>query len=150
MNNIKLIVSEFDGILTTGTSSIDELTNTLFKNIYIPDLEAINKLKALGLNVVFMSSDNAINYTFCRKKQLPFYWVKEDKISVLSSILMRYNVTADETIYVGSKLSDIPCMRMVPRSYCTNNILGFNSFYTDGGGGIFTELYLTILKERTC
>lgn len=150
MSNIKLIVSEIDGVLTKGYSPTDELGNVLFKNYYTSDFEAINKLKELGFIIVFISSDNAINYNLCRKKNIPFYWAKADKISVLSSILMRYNVTADETIYVGSKLSDIPCMRMVPLSYCTNELLGFNSFYTKAGEGIFTELYLKLIKENIC
>ena len=148
MNKLKLIVSEIDGVITNGTSAIDELGNTLFKDFYMADFEAINKIKE-NYTFVFLSSDNCINYNFFRKKNIPFYWAKTDKLSVLSSILMRYNVTAEEAIYIGSKISDIPCMRMIPRSYCTNRLLGFPAFHTNPGTGVLTELFI-MLKEKRC
>lgn len=149
MNDIKLIVSEVDGVLTSGISSLDELSNTLFKNFYMPDFEAINKLKE-RYTFVFLSSDNCISYNLFRKKNIPFYWAKTDKLHILSSILMRYNVSADETIYIGSKISDIPCMRMIPTSYCTNGLLGFPSFFTYPGEGVLTEFYIMLNKENRC
>lgn len=148
MNNIKLIVSEVEGVITKGSSALDELGNTLFKDYYIADFEAINKLKEQGYIVVFISTDNTISYNLFRRKNIPFYWAKTDKLAILSSILMRYNVSADETIYIGSKLSDIPCMRMIPTSFCTNPFLGFDKFISKGGEGVLTELYL-ILSRRT-
>jgi len=145
MRSIKLIVSEIDGVLTSGADPIDELGNTVFKNFYTADFEAINKLKEQRV-FVFLASDNTINYNLCRRKNIPFYWAKTDKISILSSILMRYNVTAEETVYIGSKLSDVPCMRMVPTSFCTNPLLGFSYFEAAPGQGIITELYLKYFK----
>lgn len=145
MNNIKLIVSEIDGVLTTGSDPVDELGNTVFKHFYMADFEAINKLKE-KCTFVFLSSDNTINYNLCRRKNIPFYWAKSDKGGILSSILMRYNVTAEDTLYIGSKISDIPCMRMIPVSFCTDDTLGFKSFDIIPGKGILTELYLKYFK----
>lgn len=148
MQEIKLIVSEIDGVITTGVDPVDELGNVLFKNFFIPDFEAINKLKAI-CPFVFISSDNAVSYNLTRRKNIPFYWTnKSDKLSILQQILMRYNVTSDETLYVGSKLSDIPCMQMVPVSFCTNTTLGFPTFYCKAGEGILTELYIKYFKKN--
>ncbi|MBV5347127.1 hypothetical protein JZU46_02775 [bacterium] len=145
MKNIKLIISEVDGVITTGTNPVDELGNSIFKNFYMADFEAVNKLKEDYI-FAFLSSDNSVSYNFFRSRSIPFFWAKKDKLSELSAILMRYNVTAEDTLYVGSKLSDIPCMRMIPMSFCTNRLMGFNTFDTAPGAGILTELYLKYFK----
>jgi 3-deoxy-D-manno-octulosonate 8-phosphate phosphatase KdsC-like HAD superfamily phosphatase len=143
MSNIKLVVSEIDGVITDGRQPIDELGNTSFKNFFMADFEAINKIKA-KCPFVFISNDNSISYNFCRSKNIPFYWAPKDKRQVLSEILRRYNVTADDTLYIGSKLSDIPCMRMIPNSFCTNkpDPFGFTSPSADAGQGVLIEIYL--------
>lgn len=154
MDDIKLIVSEVEGVITDGTQPIDELGNTSFKEYYTPDFEAINKLKVI-CPFVFLSTDNVINYNFFKRKNIPFYWAKKDKSQVLLEIMRRYNVSADNTLYIGSKLSDISCIRMVPNSLCTNefivcyygsdNIKGFNC---PPGKGVLTELFLDYFYGR--
>ncbi len=146
MNKIKLVVSEIDGIITSGQQPIDELGNTPFKNFYTGDFEAINKIKAI-CPFVFLSSDNKVSYNLCRNKNIPFYWARKDKRSVLLEVMRRYNVTADDTMYIGSKLSDIPCMNMVPNSLCTSDNLGFNFLLQEPGKGVLTELYLDYFKN---
>ena len=57
---IKLIVSEIDGVITSGVSQIDNVGITLFKDFYLGDFEAINKLKST-FQFVFLSADNNVN-----------------------------------------------------------------------------------------
>jgi 3-deoxy-D-manno-octulosonate 8-phosphate phosphatase KdsC-like HAD superfamily phosphatase len=146
MQNIKLVVSEIDGVLTSGKSYIDELGNVLFKDIYTADFEAINKLKTF-CTFVFLSSDNHINYNLSARKNIPFYWAKSNKLITLTSILRHYSVTSDETLYIGSKVSDIPCMQMIPNSFCTNMVLGFPVLNSNPGEGVLTELYVKYFKH---
>lgn len=47
MNDIKLIVSEIDGVLTDGTYAEDELGNVLYKHFQSKDFDAINILKKI-------------------------------------------------------------------------------------------------------
>jgi 3-deoxy-D-manno-octulosonate 8-phosphate phosphatase KdsC-like HAD superfamily phosphatase len=145
---IKLIVSEIDGVLTSGVSQIDNVGITLFKDFYLGDFEAINKLKN-SLRFVFLSSDNNVNYNICSRKCIPFYWAPKDKRTTLLEILRHYNYSAEETFYIGSSISDIPCMNMIPLSFCTNPLLGFSTFKTQAGKGVLTELYLN-LQEYLC
>ena len=115
---IKLIVSEIDGIITDGKIWYDELGNVPIKEYNLLDFEAINKLKEEFI-FVFMSSNNEINYNLMRRKNIPFYWAK-DKKQTLLKILERYGVTADEVLYIGCTYSDIPCMNYIPTSYCVH------------------------------
>ena len=144
--NIKLVVSEVDGIITDGTQPVDELGITVFKSFYTGDFEAINEIKKT-CPFVFLSSDNYISYNLMRKKNIPFYFARKDKRSKLLEIMRRYNVTADETLYIGSKLSDIPCMNMVPTSVCTNDLLGFKYVSEMPGMGVITEVYLEYFRK---
>lgn len=145
---IKLIVSEIDGVITSGISQIDNVGITLFKDFYLGDFEAINKLKS-SFQFVFLSADNNVNYNLCARKHIPFYWAPKDKRATLLEILRHYNYSAEETLYIGSFISDISCMRMIPLSFCTNVLLGFNTFKTSAGKGVLTELYLN-QQEYVC
>ena len=153
MENIKLIVSEIDGVITDGTVPIDELGNIPYKNFNLEDFEAINELKK-SCRFVFISSDNQISYHLCRRKKIPFYWSHpKPKRDILLDVMRHYNVTADQTIYVGSKLSDIECMNMIPFSFCPNNsnskLLSIgNTLNADSGKGILVELYFKYFMSK--
>lgn len=144
---IKLIVSEIDGVITDGTYAEDELGNTLYKFFNQKDFFAINELKKY-YKIVFLCDDNKINYNMCQHKNLPFYWGKGEKgkHSTLLEILRRYGVTPDETIYIGSKISDRRCMQTIPCSMCPEDSgkylsdIAWATFITAGGDGIFVEL----------
>jgi 3-deoxy-D-manno-octulosonate 8-phosphate phosphatase KdsC-like HAD superfamily phosphatase len=142
---IKLVVSVVDGVLTDGKVPIDELGNVQNKLYCLSDFEAINYLKKKGVIVVFLSSDNYINYHLFRRKNIPFYFCKnKDKYSTTVDILRRYGVLDDECLFIGSSLSDVKCMQMIKAAYCTNEMIGFNKFYTEKGSGIFTEVFKII------
>ena len=150
IDNIKLIVSEVDGVLTDGKVPIDELGNTNFKLFYQPDFEAINLIKS-KYKIVFLSSDNSVTYHLMRRKNLPFFWSKKDKYKVFLEILRRYNVTAEEVIYVASKISDIACVTTVTLSFCPVNsnpklISMCKVLNVRSGEGVFEELYWKYLK----
>lgn len=151
MKDLKLIVSEVEGVLTTGRQPIDELGNVPFKEYYTPDFEVINTIKSEICPVVFISTDSAINYNLFRRKNIPFFWAKKDKVPILSEVLRRYSVTPEEVLYIGSKFSDIPCMNMVPTSVSTHKLSTYmnedgryTSLTTLPGHGVFVEIYLRI------
>ena len=150
---VKIIVSEIDGVITDSMCPEDEMGHVLFKNFNSRDFSAINELKK-SYKFVFLSEDNSINYNLCRRKNIPFYWApnEEEKYNTLVKILQRYGCTPDQTIYVGSKVSDRKCCQFIPKSFCADDAgiflkeICFASFVTKGGQGILTEL-LGLLKN---
>ncbi len=113
-NNIKIIVSEIDGIITDGRNALDYLNNTIFKNYCVVDFDAINELKTY-FTFVFLSSDPAISYNVMRSRNIPTYFSKanESKIDILTKkILPKYKVKPTNLLYLGSTLSDVPCMKL--------------------------------------
>jgi len=129
LSRVKLIICSMDGVITDGKVMYDELGNTLFKNYCFSDFEAINKLKKV-YNFCFISSDNAINYNLCRRKNIPFFWAKKSKLDTVKSILNRYGVSPLEVIFIGATISDAEVATMIPLSFTPETSSAqFNRFY---------------------
>lgn len=117
LKNIKIIISEMDGIVTENLTSVGEMGMVMFKQYYMKDFEAINKIKS-KCNFVFLSSDSSINLSLCRKRNIPFYYAERSKTACFTQILRRYNLSPEEVLYVGCSYSDIGCMNMAEFSVC--------------------------------
>ena len=154
LKSIKLIVSEVDGVITDGTCPEDELGHVLYKVYQSKDFSAINSLKK-NFKFVFLSDDNHVNYNMCKRKNIPFFWARneKEKCSKLGEILRRYSCTPDETVYVGSKISDVRCCQMIPKSFCPDDAghylkeICWAEFITKGGDGIMPELFYLLTKN---
>jgi len=153
MSNIKLVVSEIDGVITNGERAEDEMGHVLYKTYQSKDFSAINEIKK-NFKFAFLSDDNGISYNMCRRKNIPFYWAKnaQDKYDKLIEILKRYQCVPDEVVYVASKVSDEKCIQLIPKSICPDDAGEYlkqkcwASFIASGGKGILGEL-LYLLKN---
>lgn len=148
VDNVKLIVSEVDGVVTDGRFTEDEIGNVLYKTYNYKDFDSVNKIKSLGYIFVFMSDDNRINYNMCNRRNIPFYWARNEdkKFEALGNIFRRYGITPDQSIYVPSKISDVKCIQTIPRSVCPADVVGFvrnmcmSEFVKNGGEGVLADL----------
>jgi len=153
--NTQIIISEVDGVITNGLDAIDTMSNVLFKNYSNKDFEAINLLKPF-FTFVFLSSDSTISYGVMRSKNIPSYFTKyktDNKAIIINKIISRYNVTPENILYIGSKLSDLPCMdvseiSIVPRDAPTElkhraSIIAD----VDGGAGVICYVH-NLLKTN--
>jgi len=153
--SIHLIVSEIDGVITNGECPEDEMGHVLYKRYQSKDFAAINEIKK-NYKFVFLSDDQHINYNMCRRRNIPFYWAKNEheKYDKLVEILRRYSCTPDETIYIASKVSDLKCIQLIPKSFCPCDAGEYlkekcwAEFVTNGGTGILVEL-LWLLNNKS-
>ena len=151
--DIKLIVSEIDGIITEGLSGIGEFNTTMFKEFYIKDFEAINLIKKYW-TFVALSSDAAVNASLCRKRNIPFFFAERSKFDLYKQILMRYNVNADNVLYIGNSYSDIDCLRASAFSVCPEDAVIQVKNTVDhvapiyGGNGVICYVYEMLEKFR--
>ena len=126
LTNITIIVSEIDGIITDGKVPIDHINNTLFKNYCMHDFDAINELKSY-FDFVFLASDPAVSYNIMRMRNIPAYFTThvDNKLSLLSKrILPHYAARPENLLYIGSFISDIPCMHLAQISLAPEDALG--------------------------
>ena len=155
LKDILIIVSEIDGIITDGSCPIDYMNHTIFKSYYDRDFEAINELKTL-FTFVFLSDDSAVSYNVMRNRNIPAFFSssKESKLHVLTQKIMpRYNMTPDNLLYVGNKLSDIPCLNFaeigitLTNSYSKLINISNHHLVTAPGKGVLCELYEFLYLE---
>jgi 3-deoxy-D-manno-octulosonate 8-phosphate phosphatase (KDO 8-P phosphatase) len=152
LNNVKLIISEVDGVLTNGDFYFDALGNIPFKGFYFKDFEAINLLKR-SFKVVFVSSEPSVSYKLFQQKQLPFYYDLKDKKQAVLKVLNHYSVKPDDALYVASTYSDSDCMMQIPMSVCTEDsppdVKNRASIVLPvyGGDGVFCHLYELLRSE---
>lgn len=149
--NIKIIVSEIDGIVTEHLSGVGEMNVTMFKQYYMKDFDAINQIKS-NCNFVFLSDDAAISLSMCRKKNIPFYYTERNKKDILVQILRRYDCTPENLLYIGCSYSDLDCMKLAEFSLCTEDSVSQVKNISDhvvplyGGSGVLCYVY-DILQE---
>jgi len=154
--DIKIVVSAMDGIITEDMTAFDAMGNIMFKQYYMKDFEVINMLKKT-FTFVFISSDNYVNYSLCRKKNIPFFHASKSKLKELTEIMRRYDVTPENVLYVGCSYSDIESIKLAQVTFCPsdapesvrNSVTYPLSTY--GGGGVLCELYELlkyVIKDR--
>lgn len=119
-DDIKLVVSEVDGIITEHLVAFGEMNTVMFKQFYMKDFEAINLIKK-DWGFAFLSSDANISLSLCKKRNIPFFFAEKSKREVYNQILQRYSLTPDNVLYVGSSYSDINCIRMSGVSMCPDD-----------------------------
>jgi len=150
---IKLIVSEMDGIITKHFAPIDELGNVPFKVYQMKDFEAINLIKKMDYKFIFVSADNRVNYHLCRRKNIPFFWSEQGKKEAFLAAVRRYNVSLEKVMYIGSSYSDVEIFKMAQLSVCPANAVYDAKAVSDivlkakGGSGVLCEVY-DILRSK--
>ena len=116
-NDIKLVISEVDGVVTEGLAGVGEMNITMFKQFYTKDFEAINQIKK-ERKFAFLSADAAISSSMCKVRNIPFFFAAHSKQEVYGHILRRYAVTPDNVLFIGSAYSDVECMQLSAFSVC--------------------------------
>jgi 3-deoxy-D-manno-octulosonate 8-phosphate phosphatase KdsC-like HAD superfamily phosphatase len=154
-SDVKIIVSEIDGVITDGNSFIDHMNFTLFKNFCNIDFEVINELKKHFV-FVFLSSDSSVSYNIMRYRNIPTYFSnnKENKFDILKhKIMNRYGFSPIDLLYIGNRLDDISCMKYSEIKFTTNNSanqvksISNYVFETAPGQGVLCELYDILISE---
>lgn len=151
-SKIQIIVSEVDGVITDGYTTLTESGMPLFKFFCMKDFEAINQLKR-NFKFIFLSSDNYINHNAMRSKNINFYWAKTNKHEKLLEIMKRYKVQPENILYIGSVYSDIECMRIIPFSICASDAVNDVKEVAHeilpmlGGEGILCSVYDLLKTE---
>jgi 3-deoxy-D-manno-octulosonate 8-phosphate phosphatase (KDO 8-P phosphatase) len=113
LKKIKVLVFDLDGILTDAHvwwESEEVGFNRLF-NIY--DGYGMKLLMKAGLKVGVITGGNSIS-VIRRTEQLGLnfcYMGNEDKRQAFTDILQKYSVSAEEVLYMGDELFDMPLLK---------------------------------------
>ena len=111
---IDLVISDFDGVITDNRVWVDE-AGTEFVAAYRSDSIGVQLLRAIGIEVMILSSEpNRVVEARARKMGVEvIHGVGiHEKGRVMREILEQKNIKAENVIYIGNDLNDLPCFEM--------------------------------------
>ncbi|RPJ19200.1 MAG: hypothetical protein EHM33_30660, partial [Chloroflexi bacterium] len=154
---IDLIICDFDGVLTDNRVWVDQDGRESIA-AYRSDSIRVKEMRANGIEVMILSSEvNAVVAARARKMEVEAIHgvALHDKGRVMREVLEQKNIKAENVIYIGNDLNDLPCFEIagwsvaVADAYpevirCADHVLS-----KAGGHGALRELCDLILKHRS-
>ncbi len=113
VSQIKLIVFDFDGVLTDNTVIVfDDGTEAV--RCSRGDGLGLKQLKQLGLETFVLSTEsNPVVAKRCEKLDIRCFYNCPDKFSVLTAEVSKLNLTMSQVSYVGNDVNDMECLQAV-------------------------------------
>ncbi|MDD3237871.1 MAG: HAD-IA family hydrolase [Candidatus Gastranaerophilales bacterium] len=154
--NIKLIVSDFDGVFTDGTAFVDKDLHSI-KKISFKDVMGVSQALKNGYKVAIISGEKTPAIDFLAKK----FEAMEDfqdirpKLPVLKQLMEKYSLTQDEVIYIGDDVNDIESLSFVGNAVTVPNankkvksLKNVMITKNAGGDGAFREVIDKLLQMK--
>ena len=121
--DIKMIVSDFDGVFTDGSVYISE-NNDIQKKLSFKDIMGVAMLLRNGYNFAIISGEasNILNYFKEKLKVEEIHGGIRQKGIVMDDIMKKYNLKSNEILYVGDDINDIPAMELADYKIAPKNV----------------------------
>lgn len=151
---IKLIVSDFDGVFTDGGIFIDE-DFKITKKISFKDVMGVSQALKNDFKVVLISGEKskAVDFLVQKFTRLEAYQGERIKLLVLKQLYEKYDVTPEETLYIGDDVNDIDCLNHVSTPITVPNanpkvkkVKNVQITSSRGGDGAFREVVDKLLS----
>lgn len=153
--DIKLVISDVDGVLTDNTIYIDD-NGLESKKFSIADGVGAFIARKYGLNLGIISARKS-KATQIRAKQLKIKHVflgREDKLKVYEKIKKSLRLKDSQIAYIGDDLVDMPVLKKAGVGISVKDAPVFAKRCADyvtqakGGGGALREVVELVLKSK--
>lgn len=155
MNNVKLILTDIDGVWTDGGMYYDQNGNE-WKKFHTYDSAGVLFAHRAGIPVGIITSENT-QIVERRAKKLKVDYLFQgasNKLEIAQQLCQKLNITLKNVAYLGDDLNDIELLKSVgiagvPAS-APNYIRSLTtiSLTLKGGEGVFREFVETILQPN--
>ena len=154
MHNIKLFITDIDGVWTDGGMYYDQTGNE-WKKFNTSDSAGVLFLRLLGIpTAVITGEDTEIMRRRAEKLKIDYLYMGiKDKVGVAQSICDELGITLEETAYIGDDINDILLLQKVGLSASPANAASYVKKYVDweldvkGGEGAFRAFVERYLKK---
>ncbi len=152
-SDIKLLVSDFDGIFTDGKLTVYSDGRTA-KQIDYKDIMAIANLIKKGIKFAVISGESSAAIDILKEKfpQIEIFQNERKKLKVLKNLMDKYNISKGNTLYIGDDINDIECLEYVKYAFTVPNahesikrIKNIIITQNSGGNGAIREITDSIL-----
>lgn len=146
INQIKLLVYDFDGVMTNNKVYVDQNGNEMVQ-VNRADGLAVAEIKKLGIQQIIISTEkNPVVSTRSNKLGIPCLQGIENKKDALVAYCQKNNVKSKQIAYVGNDINDKEAMELSGLTFCPfdahQSIKKISDYKlkTDGGNGVIREL----------
>lgn len=152
--NIKLVITDIDGVWTDGGMYYDNNGNE-FKKFNTSDSAGVMMLRGLNIPLVIMTGeDTAIVKRRAEKLKVDYLFMGiRNKLLVATTLCRDLGVTLEETAFIGDDINDVPLLRAVGLSATPANAVDYVRSEANwrlsrkGGDGVFREFVEKIVNE---
>ena len=151
-SKIKIIVMDFDGVLTDNNVIIDE-TGKESVICNRSDGLGVEMLMKAGIDSVVISKENSsVVAARCRKLGIECHQPVDNKLQKFNEILKAKKVSPGRAVFMGNDINDVDCIKAagigVAPSDAHENVLKAADFVTShrGGRGAVREICDLILE----
>lgn len=153
-NNIKIIISDFDGVFTDNKVYINENGHEQVRCSRLDGI-GISKLKLIDVEIIVVSSEpNDVVLKRCKKLKIEAYNNVSDKGHFVKNLLKRKGLNKDNALFVGNDENDIPAIKHV--NYTVGVADSFKKFSKSathmlsqkGGNGAVRELCEILVNKK--
>ena len=151
--DIKMVISDFDGVFTDGSIYISE-KNDVQKKLNFKDIMGVAILIRSGINFGIISGErsNILNYFKDKFNIEEIHGGIRQKGIVLEEIMQKYNLKSSEVLYIGDDINDIPAFELVDYRIAPKNLNPVLNFKVEnlqitqsyGGAGAIREIADTL------
>ena len=147
MNNIKLVLTDIDGVWTDGGMYYDQTGNE-WKKFHTYDSAGVLFCHQRGIPVgIITGEETEIVKRRAEKLKIDFLFQKvDDKLSVVKSLCKELNIEMKDVAYIGDDINDIELLKSVGYSFAPTSAptyvkkIVFHITKKNGGEGAFREM----------
>ena len=113
LRRIKLIAFDFDGVFTDGKVIVreDGVESVVCSR---KDTLRFSELKDAGVRLVVISKEgNPVVAKRCEKMGVGCFQGVDNKLDLLSKLILREGVLWENVAYMGDDINDLPCLKLV-------------------------------------
>ena len=155
LSQIKLVVLDFDGVLTNNKVLLNEHGEE-FVSCSRGDGIAFDALRKMQIQVIILSTEkNKVVSSRAKKLQVQAIQNISNKKGMLLEIIDEYQLSKDEVIFVGNDINDINAMSLCKFTFCPSDShelvkkAADITLYTKGGDGVMREILEDHFKVDT-
>jgi len=151
-NAIKLIIYDFDGVMTDNKVYIDEIGKEMVQ-VNRADGLGVSEIKKLHIDQVIVSTErNSVVAARAKKLDISCIHGIDDKRNVILEFCTKKNIDLKNVAFVGNDINDLNAMKLVGFLFCPADAhesikqLSVYVLKTKGGNGVIREIF-DILNE---
>jgi 3-deoxy-D-manno-octulosonate 8-phosphate phosphatase (KDO 8-P phosphatase) len=150
--NLKLIVYDFDGVMTDNKVYVDELGKESVQ-VNRGDGLGVSEIKKMGIKQIIISTEkNAVVSSRAKKLKIKCLQGVDNKQIVLKDYCSQKKIQIETVAFVGNDINDKEAMEMVGYSFCPSDAhrsikeISQHILEAKGGEGVSREI-LDLLNQ---